>query len=246
MGKTVYVTGAGVSAASGIPTFRGSDGYWTIGSANYTPIDMATRRMYMNKPAEFLAWFYQRFAVYRGHQPNEVHRWLSDKVLITQNIDGLDGKAGNLNYIPIHGRMDKVTLFHKGEDNVELVDAPWSQVDESRLKESLLELFKIGSKGPELGVSLKPCVLLFDECYSELYQYSRALELLHHADEVVFMGTSFSVNFTEAALSIARMNGAKVKIVDPSPVEVFCPNVEYFEMTAGEYIQKIGVRSEEA
>ena len=44
-GKTLYITGAGVSADSGIPTFRGEDGYWTIGSANYTPQEMATRRM---------------------------------------------------------------------------------------------------------------------------------------------------------------------------------------------------------
>ena len=43
-GKTLYITGAGVSADSGIPTFRGEDGYWTIGSANYTPQEMATRR----------------------------------------------------------------------------------------------------------------------------------------------------------------------------------------------------------
>ena len=49
-GKTLYITGAGVSADSGIPTFRGEDGYWTIGSANYTPQEMATRQMYLGNP----------------------------------------------------------------------------------------------------------------------------------------------------------------------------------------------------
>ena len=50
--NTLYITGAGVSAASGIPTFRGEDGFWTIGSKNYTPMEMATRAMYQNNPRE--------------------------------------------------------------------------------------------------------------------------------------------------------------------------------------------------
>ena len=51
---TLYITGAGVSAASGIPTFRGRDGFWTIGSRHYTPQEMATRAMYRNDPMQFL------------------------------------------------------------------------------------------------------------------------------------------------------------------------------------------------
>jgi NAD-dependent deacetylase len=62
MHSSLYITGAGVSAESGIPTFRGEDGFWTIGSANYTPQQMATRAMYMQRPAEFLLWYYRRFA----------------------------------------------------------------------------------------------------------------------------------------------------------------------------------------
>jgi NAD-dependent deacetylase len=49
----LYITGAGVSAESGIPTFRGKDGFWTIGSVNYTPQEMATRAMYLTHPDEF-------------------------------------------------------------------------------------------------------------------------------------------------------------------------------------------------
>ena len=88
----LFITGAGVSAESGIPTFRGSDGFWTIGSKNYTPQEMATRRMYLEKPEEFLLWYYKRFAKYKDVKHNLTHKWLSDKKLITQNIDGLDGK----------------------------------------------------------------------------------------------------------------------------------------------------------
>lgn len=164
--NTLYITGAGVSAASGIPTFRGEDGFWTIGSKNYTPMEMATRAMYQNNPREFLAWYYNRFAAYRNHGPNEVHHWLSDKNLITQNIDGLDGKAGNKNYIAIHGRLDQMTLFHEQGEAVKPLMTPWDSVDESRLHESLFELFNIQNQTPELNHSFKPFVLLFDEFYT--------------------------------------------------------------------------------
>ena len=139
--SVLYITGAGVSAESGIPTFRGEDGFWTIGSRNYTPQEMATRRMYATRPLEFLKWYYQRFVTYRHHGPNDVHRWLADKNLITQNIDGLDGKAGNPNYIAIHGRIDKMTLFHRQGEPVKVLDAPWDDVDESGLDTSLFEPF---------------------------------------------------------------------------------------------------------
>ncbi|MDT2076613.1 MAG: Sir2 family NAD-dependent protein deacetylase, partial [Planktomarina sp.] len=85
----LYITGAGVSAESGIPTFRGRDGFWTVGSQNYTPQEMATRQMYLSHPDEFLLWYFKRFASYRPIKPNAVHHWLADKRLVTQNIDGL-------------------------------------------------------------------------------------------------------------------------------------------------------------
>ena len=53
MSDLLYITGAGVSAESGIPTFRGADGFWTVGSINYTPLEIATRNMYENNPGEF-------------------------------------------------------------------------------------------------------------------------------------------------------------------------------------------------
>ena len=104
--------------------------------------------------------------------------WLANKNLITQNIDGLDGKAGNNDYIPIHGRLDQMTLFHSQVHTqgvtAEVVDTPWDRiVDDCKNKEpenkainrQLLELFSIEGK-PELNVSYKPFVLLFDEYYT--------------------------------------------------------------------------------
>ena len=238
--NTLYITGAGVSAASGIPTFRGEDGFWTIGSKNYTPMEMATRAMYENNPSEFLAWYYHRFATYRHHGPNEVHSWLSDKNLITQNIDGLDSKAGNKNYIAIHGRLDQMTVFHHQGDDVTPQATLWNNVDESNLHRSLLELFNIENNQPKLNYSLKPFVLLFDEYYTELYRITEAQQRMMNADQMVFMGTSFSVNITQMALEIARNFAIPIEVVDPEPAHILHSNVSYQKMTALEYIQQKG------
>jgi len=237
--KTLYITGAGVSAESGIPTFRGEDGFWTIGSRNYTPQEMATRQMYQQNPVQFLSWYYQRFATYRHHGPNDVHQWLADKNLITQNIDGLDGKAGNKNYIAIHGRLDQMTLFHTQGDAVDTITTPWEEVDENNLQESLLEIFRIGAQ-PQLNHSYKPYVLLFDEYYTELYRISEALQRMIDAERIVFMGTSFSVNITNMALDVAIQMNKPVEIIDPNPVTIPYDNTIYHTMKASEYIQGKG------
>lgn len=238
MENVLYITGAGVSSESGIPTFRGEDGYWTIASDNFTPMEMATRRMYEQQPEEFLAWYYHRFVTYRHHGPNTVHKWLSDKNLITQNIDSLDGKAGNPDYIAIHGRIDKVTLYHEQGPDVEKFEAPWDEVDENNLKASLLELFRIPKSGPVLNDSLKPYVLLFDEFYTDLYHISLAQMRMWEADRMVFMGTSFSVNITEMALNVARHKQLPIEVVDPNPAHVLHDKVDYKVMTASEYVAK--------
>ncbi len=239
----IFITGAGVSAESGIPTFRGKDGFWTIGSINYTPQQMATRAMFRSKPDEFLLWYFKRFATYRNLNPNSVHEWLANKPLITQNIDTLDFKAGNKEYIPIHGRLDKVSRFlEENQPLGNLLEAPWqtinSELSEQKLKHQLLDAFKISytTKIPELGVSLKPFVLLFDEYYTESYRISEAIEKMSNATHFVFLGTSFSVGFTQIALDIARQNEAKVIIVDPEPKNIDYKNIEYYKITANEYI----------
>ncbi len=284
---TLYITGAGVSADSGIPTFRGHDGYWTIGSRNYTPQEMATRAMYLGDPAQFLLWYYRRFATYRHVQPNAVHRWLASQCngcgdlgsarLITQNIDGLDGKAGNDDYISVHGRLDKMTLLndqslfdHRDDGSagavvaagIRLLDAPWDEVaislpdasangsesepgNEAALILALLAACNIPEAGPQIGVSLKPYVLLFDEYYTDLYRMTEAEAWMNGASRMVFIGTSFSVNITAIALRTAVQHGIPVEIIDPEPIDLAASfgisanmlDVSYHRMTALAWIE---------
>ena len=244
--KELFITGAGVSASSGIPTFRGSDGFWTIGSINYTPQEMATRQMYEDDPIQFLLWYYKRFVSYEDSKPNIVHNWLSDKKLITQNIDGLDYKAGNKDYIPIHGRLDKLIRYDDELKYQKPIDAQWEEIDkkldDKELSIQLLKKFKIskinGILKPELGVSLKPYVLLFDEMYTEVYKFSEAEKWMHTAKKIVFMGTSFSVNITSIALRTAYSNNIPIEIVDPNPIKLDYPKAHYFTMSAEEYCKK--------
>jgi NAD-dependent deacetylase len=236
---TLYITGAGVSKESGIPTFRGEEGYWTIGSKNYTPESMATRAMYTAHPDEFLSWYYKRFIAYRDVEPNSVHEFLADKNLITQNIDGLDAKAGNKHYIPIHGRVDMMARFAPMESSFAIYPAPWDAVDQSNLIPSLFDVFNISNGVPVLHESYKPFVLLFDEYYTEEFRFNEAIERMRSAKRMVFMGTSFSVGITAIALEIARDNRIPIEIVDPNPIQVMHANAIYHRMKACDYVKKI-------
>merc|ERR1719274_488015 len=64
--NVVVLTGAGVSAESGIPTFRGSDGFWTVGSENYTPQELATFEMFNKHPEELWKWYHMRWSICRN------------------------------------------------------------------------------------------------------------------------------------------------------------------------------------
>lgn len=235
----LYITGAGVSTESGIPTYRGNDGYWTVGSRNYTPQQMATHEMYQTNPLEFLRWCYRQVAIYRHNEPNDVHYWLANKNLITQNVDGLDTKAGNQNYISIHGQLNKVTLYLSEDKQTDIIDAPWDDVDESNLDESLLDLFRISKEGPIVGQSYKPLVLLFDEEYTDLYGISKAEHHMCTCSKMIFMGTSFSVGITQLALMIASDRNIPIEVVDPDPQELIYDNIIYHRMTAKQYIMTL-------
>ena len=239
-----FFSGAGLSVSSGLPDFRSDkDGFWK----SNTPVHF--RDFINNSESRKKSWE-NNLAIHKkisGAVPTKMHNLINELINkntknfhITQNIDGLDGKAGNKNYIAIHGRLDQMTVFHHQGDNVTPQATLWSNVDESNLHRSLLALFNIENHQPKLNHSLKPFVLLFDEYYTELYRITEAQQRMIDADKMVFMGTSFSVNITQMALEIARSYSIPIEIVDPDPTHVFHSNVTYHKMTALEYVQLQG------
>lgn len=114
-GLVVALTGAGVSGASGIPTFRGHEGYWTVGSEHYTPQEMATYDMFQRHPEVVWGWYLYRRGICLAAEPNAAHtalveleQALADRfVLLTQNVDGLHLQAGNSveRTLQVHGNL---------------------------------------------------------------------------------------------------------------------------------------------
>ena len=102
--RVVVFTGAGVSADSGIPTFRGTGGLWR----NYRAEDLATPEAFARNPELVNEWYEWRRGLIRAAEPNAAHRAiarLDDALVVTQNVDGLHERAGSKNIIELHGNI---------------------------------------------------------------------------------------------------------------------------------------------
>lgn len=235
MENTVVITGAGISVESGIQPFRGKNGLW-----NENPTEMATYRNFRTNTSGFLQWYFHRFVSCKDALPNKAHAILANQnvKLITQNIDNLHHKAGHAadSLIEIHGNINfKRTI--QAIDREELVLAHWDQVDENHLERDLFELFRIRKDGSiDEQKSMRPHILLFDEYYTELYQYSKAQQWLEEASTIIFIGTSNSVGFTYGALQEALFANKKIMVVDPNPAPSFVqPGIEIIQSTATDF-----------
>ena len=125
MPNITVLTGAGISAESGIPTFRGEDGLWK----NFRPEDIATPQAFLNDPRLVWDWYEWRRKIIREAKPNaghfalvELQKQLSNFTLITQNIDGLHQIAGSTSIIELHGNLWQVRCTKCGftEQNYEV------------------------------------------------------------------------------------------------------------------------------
>jgi len=238
MNNIVVITGAGISVESGIQPFRGAKGIW-----EENPMEMATYHKYSNDPAHFLTWYYNRFISCKDALPNATHAKLASSNIrvITQNIDNLHVKANHNNdrLIEIHGNLNYKRRIGAEHLN-ELEFANWNNIDESNLEASLFDFFKIGNGGVlNEKHSYRPHVLLFDEFYTELYQYEKAITWLLEAETIIFMGTSNSVGFTSGALQMGVNNGKQVIVVDPNPSPSFMhPKVEIYKELASAFCDR--------
>jgi len=221
-GPVVVLTGAGISAESGIPTFRGTEGYWVVGSRNYMPQEMATRRMFDRAPEEVWRWYLYRFGVCRHAQPNAGHHALvaledalGDRfTLVTQNIDGLHRRAGSRNLYCIHG--DAAWVRCADECGAGLLDLP--DLGQRAKDDPLTIADRQKLTCPRCGSWLRPHVLWFDEYYDEpYYRMESSLRAADRASLLLVVGTSGATNLPMQIGEIAFSNGAAVVDVNPDP-----------------------------
>ena len=177
MTRVVVLTGAGVSAESGVPTFRDADGLWE----GHRVEDVATPEGYAAQPAVVQRFYDERRAALAGVQPNPAHLALArleerlgdDLLVVTQNIDDLHERAGSTRVLHMHGRLRSA-----------LCAACASRTD-------WLHDLGHGPPCPACGAAaLRPDVVWFGEVP---YEMDRILESLERADLFVSVGTSGAV-----------------------------------------------------
>ncbi|MEX2354012.1 MAG: Sir2 family NAD-dependent protein deacetylase, partial [Gammaproteobacteria bacterium] len=212
--QITVLTGAGISAESGIPTFRGPEGYWTVGSSNYHPQEMATNAMFMRDPDEVWKWYLYRLSVYRHARPNpghlalvEMERLLGDRfTLITQNIDNLHLLAGNspARTLQIHGNIYQMRC------SVDCRQTTWPlplallpREKDQVLSSADRQLLSC----PDCGMRTRPHVLWFDECYDEQhFRFDTALAVAAKTDVLVIAGTSGATTLPNLIANIVYRN----------------------------------------
>jgi NAD-dependent deacetylase len=223
-GYLVVITGAGISLASGLPTFRGSDPE-AIWSRDVTEI--ATIAFFRRDPVVWWQWFDRRFGGIDRALPNAAHEALVGLerahvrgggrfLLVTQNVDTLHEQAGSRYLVKIHGTADRVRCSREGcRFGAPAGSLPLSAVDFAPFRAGpSLETIP---RCPQCGELVRAHALLFDELYSEHvdYRFESARDALGAADLVLFVGTSFSVGITELALWTARARGTPMFSIDP-------------------------------
>jgi NAD-dependent deacetylase len=224
-GPIAVVTGAGVSLASGIPTFRGPDpgAVWT---RDVTAL--GTHRYFREDPAGSWRWYLARFDGLPDKVPNDAHRGLAALedwqvgrggtfTLVTQNVDRLHEAAGSRTLYKVHGSCDRVRC--SAESGCEH-GAPRGSLPFDAVNFAPFRADPVASNVPACpacGAPLRPHILWFDEFYTDHvdYQFGRALWAARHASVLLFAGTSFSVAITDLGLQQARDRDVEAFAIDP-------------------------------
>lgn len=217
--KVVVLTGAGISAESGISTFRDSDGLWE----QYRVEDVATYDAYLRNPELVLNFYNERRRQLFQVKPNEGHRQLVrleekyDVRIITQNIDNLHEQAGSTNVLHLHGLL---TQARSDRDDNLIVDIGDRDIH-------------IGDKAPD-GAQLRPHIVWFGEAVPNI---EPAAELCEKADYFIVVGTSMNV-YPAAGLIHYVPRSTPCYLVDPKAVPISRP-ITIFQEKAGTGVKKV-------
>lgn len=205
MKNLVVLTGAGMSAESGISTFRDAGGLWD----RYPVEQVATPEGYQRDPELVIRFYNERRRQLLDVKPNKGHELLADLekhydvTIITQNVDNLHERAGSSRIIHLHGELTKVCSSYD-PNNAHYV---------KELKPEEFEV-KIGDRAGD-GSQLRPFIVWFGEAVPEI---ERAITVVEKADIFVIIGTSMNV-YPAAGLLNYVPQTAKVYLIDPKPVD---------------------------
>lgn len=198
--KLVISTGAGISAESGIKTFRDADGLWE----NYPVMQVASAEGFRRDPELVHRFYNQRRKALLDAQPNAAHRALVDLerdydvYIITQNVDDLHERAGSKNILHLHGELMKIRSIEHPE-YVETLDI-------DRLETTP------ATRGAN-GDHMRPHIVFFQEPVPNI---EKAMELASEADIFVVIGTSLVV-YPAAGLIDCVRRGTPIYYIDPHP-----------------------------
>ena len=222
MKKIVVLTGAGMSAESGIQTFRDSDGLWEQHKID----DVATPDAWRKNPSLVLEFYNKRRRQLIEVEPNDGHYLLAkleqkyDVSIITQNVDNLHERAGSSKIIHLHGELMKVRSTHIDEEIFEL-NAENYEVH-------------LGDKCPK-GKQLRPHIVWFGEAVPEI---ESAIKLTCQADIFVIIGTSLQV-YPAAGLVNYVKPGVPIFLIDPKRVEPVSGNVTVIQKGGSEGMKEL-------
>jgi NAD-dependent deacetylase len=211
---SVAFTGAGISAESGIPTYRDDDGLWK----KYDPDKCVSIQGFMNDPRYYWTYFREvRYPCFKKAKPNNGHKALSDlekmgklDCVITQNVDGLHQEAGSKNVIELHGNT---RVFY-------CLDCK----KEYSIDEAYIRLEKGGIPHCDCGGLLRPAVVFFGEPLP-ITAFNRAKEKAERCDVMMAIGSSLQVYPAAGLLPLAKERGALVAVIDKKPVQGYDLNI---------------------
>ncbi len=217
-GRILVLTGAGVSAESGIATFRGKDGYWTVGTREYHPQELATRAAFAAMPWDVWAWYLYRRGVCRRAAPNAGHAALvrlasarPDRfALITQNVDGLHIRAGSprASTYEIHGDLELARCAAECTPARFAIPAEVPDLDKG---EGVSDAARDALRCPRCRALARPHVLWFDESYDEpRFHLDTVRSLAREATLLVVAGTSAQTNLPWQVVTLAGRSHATI------------------------------------
>jgi NAD-dependent deacetylase len=212
MKHIVVLTGAGMSAESGISTFRDSDGLWE----QYDVMKVASIEGWYDDPALIQQFYNERRTQLAAVEPNEGHKIIAGlendfKVsVITQNVDDLHERAGSSNVIHLHGELTKAC----NESKTQVYDIGTRHI--------------LSGEKAEDGSRLRPFIVWFGEAVPLI---SQAAEIVSEADCIIIVGTSMQVYPAAGLIHYAR-KGIPVFLIDPAEVAV-SSSVEVIKEKAG-------------